>query len=106
MNKPKKHTKEFYYWNEIENALNKHFGKHIRDFSNKFSEGKYNPNLPNQDYWIFLLDGALYGEAHNGSFSELFKEEILDKCEEDWQREITLALFNLIEDGSEVCFSW
>lgn len=87
MQKPKKHKKEYYDYNECRDYLQEKYGYDERDYLGMFTGKTVNDNVEYQDFWHWVCDNY---EIHNGcciTFDmELLKEK--DIYIKPWQKEI------------------
>lgn len=97
--KPKKLKRESTYdWHDIDDFIQKKYGKDVRDWAGKYSKKNKVQEVEYQDFWHHLCDRH---EIHNGVTITIWPEDALDDKElPAWQREIYEIL--LKEFGSEI----
>lgn len=101
MEKPKKHTKEFYDWNEAVKYIESKYNISIHNYTdedNEEDEDEY------RDFWHSICDGL-----HNGSDLNIESDwGTEDYFEEEWERKIAQLFVNefVDESGSATFYVW
>ncbi len=101
MNKPIKHTIEYYDYYECVNYINKKYKVNIDDFAGHWGKDVHNPDVPFQSFWQYIVDTK---GIHNGCYMDMYEEWKEDA--ETWQ--IQIIDWFLEEFGYDITFyvSW
>lgn len=100
---PKKQTKQFYDFIEVERYLEKLHKKNFRDYAGKFGD----ESVPYQDFWHWICD---CNEVSNGGFIHLpdFDYHMNNPSTEAWKKEILQYFHDFLGDdyNEEMRVSW
>lgn len=110
------------YYDKVIKYIEQKYNIKTRDYLGKYSKKPFDPELENQDFWVFLVNAAWYGEVRSGEdklipISDMLcnMEELLDYLNELaplWVKEIAQLIKDefgdlLDSEGNlEVYVSW
>jgi hypothetical protein len=99
MNKPEKHTRTFYDYNECCKYIEDKYGIDTRNFAGKTFGGD-NDDAPYQDFWHHLCDSV---EMHNGCYFFMSDEAIDEEygVQEEWIRTIYEYFLSEFGEGTD-----
>lgn len=92
MEKPKKHKREYYNYNECKEYINKKYNINIEDYEGRFKDKNTNYDAKYLNFWHWLIERF---NVHNGSIIEFDVEGLLKESDDYtpiWAKEI-LKLF-------------
>jgi len=84
---PKRHSKKYWTYHEVEHYLEQLHGKKFRDYAGRWAAEPHDDSIPYQDFWHWVCDT---NEVHNGCFIHLPEWEYFMNNEdtEPWKKEI------------------
>lgn len=101
MEKPKKHSKEFYDYRECRDYLQQKYDYDERDLAGW--RKKMDDSVPYQDFWHWVVE---HHQISNGCFVTFSREALAELDAVDWQREIYVRYLDEFADESGELEMW